>query len=395
MSRRGARTKKRLVALALIAPLAVFLFLFFAWPLVAMMSSAVSDPGASRNLPQTAGVIADWDGTSPPSADLQAALVNDLRAITDDQIIGDLTRRLNSAKSGFRTLMAKTVSAVREGADPVDLVAIDKRWNDPAFWQAIAAATASPYTDRNLLAAVDLMRSPTGEIVGAPEGSSANLVILQRTLVIAGSTTLACILIGLPYAMVMASVTGWKRHVMLGAVLLPLWTSLLVRTAAWFILLQDNGIINRLLQASGLTDSPLALLFNRAGVSIAMTHVLLPFMVLPIFSVLIAIPNNLMPAAASLGAHPLKAFWRVLLPLSLRGVISGSLLVFMTAIGYYITPALIGGPTDQMMSSVIAFYAMGAANWGMAGALGIVLLIATIALFMVYDRLASNEPGRA
>ena len=390
----GAVAKKRLVALALIAPLAVFLFLFFAWPLVTMMSSAVSDPGASRNLPQTAGVIADWDGTSSPSPELQQALVNDLRAISDDQIIGDLTRRLNSAKSGFRTLMAKTVSEVRAGDRAIDLVALDKRWADPPFWQAIAAATASPYTDRNLLAALDLMRSPTGEIVQMPEGSSANLVILQRTLVIAGGTTLACVLIGLPYAMVTASVTGWKRHALLGAVLLPLWTSLLVRTAAWFILLQDNGIINRLLQSAGLIDSPLALLFNRTGVIIAMTHVLLPFMVLPIFSVLIAIPANLMPAAASLGAHPLRAFWRVLLPLSLRGVVSGSLLVFMAAIGYYITPALIGGPTDQMMSSVIAFYAMGTANWGMAGALGIVLLLATIALFVVYDRL-SNEPGRA
>lgn len=390
----GAVAKKRLVALALIAPLAVFLFLFFAWPLVTMMSSAVSDPGASRNLPQTAGVIADWDGANAPSPELQQALVNDLRAISDDQIIGDLTRRLNSAKSGFRTLMAKTVSEVRAGDGPIDLVALDKRWADPAFWQAIAAATASPYTDRNLLAALDLMRSPTGEIVQMPEGSSANLVILQRTLLIAGGTTLACILIGLPYAMVTASVTGWKRHALLGAVLLPLWTSLLVRTAAWFILLQDNGIINRLLQSTGLIDSPLALLFNRTGVIIAMTHVLLPFMVLPIFSVLIAIPANLMPAAASLGAHPLRAFWRVLLPLSLRGVVSGSLLVFMAAIGYYITPALIGGPTDQMMSSVIAFYAMGTANWGMAGALGIVLLLATIALFVVYDRL-SNEPGRA
>ena len=126
-----------------------------------------------------------------------------------------------------------------------------------------------------------------------------------------------------------------------------------------------------------------------------MTHVLLPFMVLPVFSVLISIPKNLMPAAASLGAHPLRAFLRVLLPLSFRGLASGSLLVFMTAIGYYITPALIGGPSDQMISSVIAFYATGSANWGMAGALGLVLLAVTIVLYAVYGRLSAEDERRA
>lgn len=154
-----------------------------------------------------------------------------------------------------------------------------------------------------------------------------------------------------------------------------------MRTAAWYIILQDNGLINTTLQALGLTDGPVPLIFNRLGVVIAMTHVLLPFMVLPIFSVLIGIPKNLMPAAASLGASPIRAFVLVLLPLSLRGVVSGGLLVFMSALGYYITPALIGGAKDQMISSVIAYYATGAANWGMAGSLGIVLLAATMILY--------------
>jgi len=205
--------------------------------------------------------------------------------------------------------------------------------------------------------------------------------------------TIACALIGLPYAMLAASVTGWERQLLLGAVLLPLWTSLLVRTAAWFILLQEKGLINDTLISLGLITGPLPLIFNRLGVVIAMTHVLLPFMVLPIYSVLLAIPRNLMPAAASLGAPPWRAFLRVLLPLSLRGVVSGSLLVFMTAIGYYITPALIGGAQDQMISSVIAFYAIGSANWGMAGALGAILLVATLALYAVYGRLSSDRGG--
>src|ERR687894_1595511 len=172
--------------------------------------------------------------------------------------------------------------------------------------------------------------------------------------------------------------------------MLPLWTSLLVRTAAWFILLQNNGLINSTLIDLGIIDAPLPLIFNRAGVIIAMTHVLLPFMVLPIYSVVTAIPKNLMAAAASMGAGPLRAFWRVLLPLSLPGVLSGSLLVFMVAIGYYITPALVGGANDQMISSVIAFYATGTANWGLAGALGLILLLVTTALYLVYVRLSKS-----
>jgi putative spermidine/putrescine transport system permease protein len=287
------------------------------------------------------------------------------------------------------------MDALDDEGGAVDLPAIDKRWGDIAYWRTIAGAL-SPYTDRNLLAAVDLVRNPTtGTIAAVPADEAANRIILGRTFWVSATVTLACVLIGLPYAMLAASFTGWRRQVLLGAVLLPLWTSLLVRTAAWYILLQDRGIINDTLQALHLIDGPLPLIFNRLGVVIAMTHVLLPFMVLPIYSVVIAIPRNLMPAAASLGANPIRAFIRVLLPLSLRGVASGALLVFMAAIGYYITPALIGGPKDQMISSVIAFYATGSANWGMAAALGIVLLVVTTALYVVYGWLSSDATVRA
>ncbi|CAN7573503.1 ABC transporter permease [Rhizobium sp. LjRoot30] len=382
---------KRAKSFALIAPLALFLIFFFAAPLVTMMKTAVSDPVASRALPTVSGALQGWDRASTPSAEAQEALADDLRNITDDELFGDLVRRLNSAKSGFRTLMVKTRKAVAEDQAVVDLVAVDKRWSEPAFWIAVQDAAGASLTDRNLLAAVDLQRDSGGDIVSAPEGTSANRTTLFRTMIMAGIVTLCCIAVGLPFAMVAASTTGWKRQLLLGAVLLPLWTSLLVRTAAWYIILQDNGLINLTLQTLGLTSGPVPLIFNRLGVVIAMTHVLLPFMVLPIFSVLIGIPKNLMPAAASLGAPPIRAFLLVLLPLSLRGVVSGALLVFMSALGYYITPALIGGAKDQMISSVIAYYATGAANWGMAGALGIVLLAATMILYVVYLRLSSEE----
>ena len=391
MSAGSSRTGRSLL---LLAPLLLFLVGFFVWPLISMMSQAVSDPAVLRLLPRSAEVLADWDRASPPTMPMQAALMEDLKAVDDDQALGDMVRRLNSARSGFRTLMAKTTSALGDTADPpTNLVSIDKRWEKPEFWLAIADAL-SPYTDRNLLAAVDLGRNAAGSIEHLPADQSVNRVILVRTFWIAALVTFACACIGFPYAIIAASLTGWKRDLMLGAVLLPLWTSLLVRTAAWFILLQEQGLINDLLRWLRIIDAPLPLIFNRTGVIIAMTHVLLPFMVLPIYSVLITIPKNLMPAAALLGAHPLRAFLRVLLPLSLRGVASGSLLVFISAIGYYITPALIGGAGDQMISSIIAFYALGSANWGMAGALGVVLLVATLLLYSVYARLSRDEPGR-
>jgi putative spermidine/putrescine transport system permease protein len=387
--------RARLFGLALVAPLLVFLAVFFIWPLATMIQGAVLDPVVAQALPNTARATALWDRQSAPSQGMKAAFASDIAALNDDQIVGDITRRLNSAQPGFRTLMSRTVAAIRDQGGDTDLTAVDRRWNETDYWRAIADAVASRYTDRYLLAAIDFNRDPLGTIEVLPADQSANRAILGRTFAIAAIVTIACIAIGLPYAMLAASLTGWLRGIMLGAVLLPLWTSLLVRTAAWFILLQDNGLINTMLITLHLTDSPLPMIFNRLGVIIAMTHVLLPFMVLPIFSVLVGIPRNLMPAAASLGANPFMAFFRVLLPLSMRGVVSGSLLVFMAAIGYYITPALLGGPKDQMISSVIAFYAMGAANWGMAGALGIVLLVATLILYAVYQRLSTDQTAGA
>ena len=380
--------RQRIRAGLLILPLVLFLAVFFLWPLWTMIEVSVRNESIGHALPQTAAVIGDWDGEGMPGEDVQDALVADLRE-TSSNVLGAAVRTLNSQVSGFRTLMSRTATAAREmeaGAS-LDLVAVDPRWGDLRFWRAIRDSV-SPYTDRNLLAALDLRRDEAGSVEAMPAAASANQVIIWRTFSIAGSVTVLCALIGLPYAMLTASLSGWKRNALLLAVLLPLWTSLLVRTAAWFILLQNEGLINKTLMEIGLIDGPLPLIFNRIGVVIAMTHVLLPFMVLPIFSVVAAIPKNLMPAAASMGATPLRAFWRVLLPLSMPGLLAGSLLVFMVAIGYYITPALVGGPNDQMISSIIAFYALQTANWGMAGALGLILLAVTTVLYLVYGRLS-------
>ena len=380
-------------AFALVAPLFLFFAVLFIWPLWMMMSAAIQDDTVSRALPHTAAAMAGWGGQTPLPDEVRTAFIQDLRGSDDQEIFGNAVRRLNSDLSGFRSLLTRSRSAVRDAAPetPIDLAAIDLRWSEPRYWAVIKAAMPR-YTDRNLLAAVDLKRDQSGAIIAEAADASANRQIMLRTLIVAGLVTALCAAIGLPYAILAASVTGWKRSVLLLAVLLPLWTSLLVRTAAWLVLLQNEGLINKALLALGLTATPLALIFNRTGVLIAMTHVLLPFMVLPIYSVVVAIPKTLMPAAASMGASPLRAFWRVLLPLSLPGLYSGSLLVFMVATGYYITPALVGGANDQMISSVIAFYALGTANWGMAGALGLILLLVTLLLYAVYGRLSQSGP---
>jgi len=384
----GSSARSRASALLLVAPLFLFLAIFFVWPLVMMITVSVTDGTVRAVLPETASAIASWDGAGVPPKPVQDALVADLRAPTDQMAFGDAVRRLNSEASGFRTLLGRTASAVRDAPpdQPVDLAVVDKRWGETNYWQALQRSMPN-YTDRNLLAAVDLKRDTSGGIVA---DNSANRTIMLRTFTIAALVTLICAAIGLPYAMIAAASTGWVRNVMLLAVLLPLWTSLLVRTASWVILLQNEGLINKALMTVGIVDQPLQLIFNRTGVIIAMTHVLLPFMVLPIYSVLLGIPRNLMPAASSLGASRLRAFWHVLLPMALPGVLSGSLLVFMVALGYYITPALVGGAEDQMISSVIAFFATGTANWGMAGALGLILLVTTTALYLVYGRLSRS-----
>ena len=387
MSRESAG---RLRAAALVAPMFLFLAIFFFWPLWTMVSVSVRDDAISSALPLTASAIGAWDGEGVPGREVEVALLTDLKS-ADASVLGPALRRLNSEISGFRSLVGKTASAARDAADPsaVDFAAIDPRWSEPRFWTAIANGT-SAYTDRNLLASLDLTRNAAGSIESLPAGSSANRLIIWRTFGIAGLITFCTLAIGLPYAMLAAATKGWKRNALLLAVLLPLWTSLLVRTAAWFILLQDQGVINRWLIDLGLISAPLPLIFNRAGVIIAMTHVLLPFMVLPIYSVISTIPKSLMPAAASMGASPLRAFWRILLPLSVPGILAGSLLVFMVALGYYITPALVGGPNDQMISSIIAFYALQTANWGMAGALGLILLVVTTVLYLLYGRLSRS-----
>jgi putative spermidine/putrescine transport system permease protein len=390
-----ADAKKRAMALALIAPLAIFLLLIFVVPIGALLTRAVANPEIATALPQTGAALAAWNRHSPPPDDAYAALAQDLTVIADDPSMGALARRLNTEIPGYRSLIAKTARAMPINGDDgkplgapqikAKIIDIDERWNDPAYWQAIAK-NKSRYSPFYLLASLDHKQNGFGDIVHADPDQSIYLNVFARTFVIGVGVTLFSLLLGYPLAYWIASLPARRANLVMVLVLIPFWTSILVRVAAWIVLLQSEGLVNKTLIGTGLIDSPLALLFNRVGVYISMTHILLPFMILPLYSVMKSVPPTYQRAAVSLGSHPFAAFWRVYVPQTYPGIGAGVLLVFILAIGYYITPALLGGPNDQMVSYYIAYFTNVTINWGMACALGALLLAATLLLYVVYGR---------
>jgi putative spermidine/putrescine transport system permease protein len=246
-----------------------------------------------------------------------------------------------------------------------------------------------PYTLEYVWAALDRRYGEDGALIEAAEPVYVDAFL--RTFSIAGEVCLLCLILGFPVAMLLAHAPERWSRVALILVLVPFWTSLLVRTTAWIVILQNEGIMNKLLLSLGLLRQPAQLIFNRTGTLVAMTHVLLPFMILPIYSVLRAMPSGYLRAALSLGATPLHAFRRVYLPLAAPGISAGALLVFILAIGYYITPALVGGSRDQMLSWFVAFQTSTMLNWSLAAALASLLLIAVALLYAVYLRLAGAK----
>ena len=291
----------------------------------------------------------------------------------------------------MNTYRAKLDIASLSAAQVKDkLLEQDARWAELPYWLAIAK-NSSRWTPDYLLTSLDLKRDAQGDIVKVGPEEAAFSAILLRTFSISAVVTLVCILIGYPLAFWLSTLSARRANLMMILVLLPFWTSVLVRIAAWIVLLQTNGLVNRFLMFTGLTDSPVPLLFNRLGVIIAMVHILLPFMILPLFSVMKSVPPNFVRAAVSLGSSPLAAFFRIYVPQTYPGIAAGGLLVFITSIGYYVTPALLGGAGDQMLSYYVAQYTNVEINWGMACALGSVLLITTLALYTVYRRFGKAE----
>ena len=393
--RRSERREQWRAAL-LVLPLFAFLLASFIVPIGSMLARAVFDSEVGHILPRVSGELRRWDGRDLPPDSAFAAMVADLRAAREAGTLASAATRLNYDIAGFRTLL---ITSGRRVADaPVDaprqaLLDIDPKWGERDTWAAIRRA-GGPATDFYLLAALDLRRDADNAIAPAPAAESVFRNVLARTLWISTVVTLACLLLGYPVALFIARQPPQRAALFLFLVLLPFWTSLLVRTVAWVVLLQREGILNNLLMSLGLVHEPLRMIFNRFAVYVAMVHVLLPFMVLPLFAVMKSISPSYERAAASLGAPPFTTFRRVFLPQTMPGIGAGCLMVFIQALGYYITPALVGGADDQMISYFIAFYASRTVNWGMAAALSIMLLAATLALYAVYNRMIGLEKLR-
>jgi putative spermidine/putrescine transport system permease protein len=392
LKQRLARAERvnRWKAQALIAPLVIFLLLVFLVPIAALLYKSVSNPEVVGGMPLTVVEVAKWDGKGLPPESVYKAASQDLAEARKNQTLGDLSKRLNQELAGYRSLLAKTARAMPFKEEPASykeaLEAIDERWGDPAYWQAIRRNTSS-FTPYYLLAAVDHRIDDLGEVAPATPDQAIYLDIFARTFWMGLVITVICLLLAYPLAYLLANLPARQSNLLMILVLLPFWTSILVRVAAWIVLLQSSGLINGALMAMGIIDKPLELVFNRVGVYISMVHIMLPFMILPIYSVMKGISPTYMRAAISLGCNPFASFWRVYFPQTYAGVGAGCLLVFILAIGYYITPALLGSPNDQMVSYFVAFYTNTSINWGMATALGGLLLLATVVLYLIYNGL--------
>ncbi len=391
-----AERRRKLRAFSLTLPLLLFLLLTFLVPIATLLKRAVENPEVANALPRTVVALQGWKREGAPEDDAFAAIVKDLGALPDSSDAGALARRLNSEAPGARSLVMNTFKALPlEGTTtPATvkgaLLALDERWGDTKYWLAIAK-NGSRWTPDYLLTSVDLRRDAHGDIEQVAPEQRVFGRILVRTFEISAIVTLWALLLGYPLAYWLSTLSARQANVLMILVLVPFWTSILVRVAAWIVLLQSEGLVNHALIGLQLIEQPLALLFNRTGVIVSMVHILLPFMILPLYSVMKGVPPTYLRAAVSLGSSPLAAFFRVYVPQTYPGIGAGALLVFILSIGYYVTPALLGGPSDQMLSYYIAQYTNVNVNWGMACALGALLLAATLVLYAVYRRVTKSE----
>ena len=384
-----AERRRRVRAVLLVVPLFLFLALTFVLPIATLLLKSVYDPELANTMPQTRAAIASWDGRDLPSENVFAAFAADMRAANEQKTTGFIGKRLNYEIGGIRSIVIKTGRELfkRQAGPWKDaILSLNPIWGKRDSWVVIKRAV-KPVTPFYVLSAADLRLDADGDIVRAPADQSIFLTVFGRTLWIASLVTALTLLLGYPIAYLLASLPTRISNLLMILVLLPFWTSLLVRTTAWVVLLQTNGVINDIALWLGLLNERVQLIFNRGGTVVAMTHIQLPFTILPIYSVMKTISPTHVRAARSLGAGPFYAFWRVYFPQTVPGIAAGCLLTFILSLGYYITPALVGGPNDQMISYFVALYTNRELNWGMASALGAMLLAVTMALFLLYNRL--------
>jgi putative spermidine/putrescine transport system permease protein len=390
---RRAESRQSTWALILVAPLALFIILTFLAPIVYLLRNAAYDPDVADSLPRTVAVLQQWDGKDIPGEEAFAALVADAKAMTEANTAALVGKRLNYEISGIRSKVVSTIKKAGAQAAPPykdKMLAESPILNDRLTWAKIKQA-GQAYNTFYFLSMFDFERDADGEIKQVAGERAVYKSILWRTLYISLVVTLLTLVLGFPVAFLLANLPARTANILMIFVLLPFWTSLLVRTTAWYVLLQDNGPINDTLMGLYITNEPLKLIFSRFGTIIAMVHIQLPFTLLPIYSVMKGISPSYMRAARSLGGGPIYSFLRVYLPLTLPGIGAGCLLTFIIALGFYITPALVGGPADQMVSGIIAQAMNQEGNWGKACALGTILLVATLVLYWLYDKIVGID----
>jgi putative spermidine/putrescine transport system permease protein len=386
----AAQRRARGSALVLVLPLLLFVLLTFVAPIGTLLTRSVANDAFSANMP---GLVA-WFAAHPPGTEpdetAYAALAADLKAAAEARTVGIVGTRINYDVAGTRSLFTSTGRKARSFEAPFmdALLAADKDWADPEIWAAMRQA-ADPISGQFYVAALDLEKSGDGRLERVPATERIYVRLFWRTLWLSALISCICLLLGFPVAHLLATLPLRWSNLLMILVLLPFWTSLLVRTTAWIVLLQSQGVVNNALVAGGVIaeEGRIQMMYNSIGTVVAMTHILLPFMILPLYSVMRTIKPSYVRAARSLGATSWTAFRRVYLPQTIPGVGAGVLLVFILAVGYYITPSLVGGATGVLISNQIAYHMSDSLNWSMAAALSAILLGGVLVLYWLYDRL--------
>ena len=394
-----AMRRQKLRALALVAPLLIFVVVSFVLPIADMLFRSVENQIVSEILPRTVVELEGWDYDAGelPDENVFAALAGDLQIAAKAKRHTRVGQRLNYETPGMSSLFRKIGRKIKkwdletDGPFREKFIDSNKGWGDMDVWRTIQAYSGA-YTNGYFLNALDFQKTESGPEL-RPENEQIYLLLFGRTFFLSISITLSCLIIGYPIAWLLANLPMRTSNMLMILVLLPFWTSLLVRTSAWKILLQQQGVINDVLVWAHIVsdEGRLVMINNQAGTIIAMTHILLPFMILPLYSVMKTIPPTYLRAAKSLGATDWTAFWRVYFPQSVPGIGAGAILVFILAIGYYITPELVGGTKGVFISNRIAYHISTSLNWGLAAALGTILLVVVMLLYWCYDKIVGID----
>jgi putative spermidine/putrescine transport system permease protein len=394
VSLQKSERRNKIRAFLLVTPLLFFILFTFLIPIGDMLFRSVDDSYINTVFPKTFEKYEKWDRQSLPSEELYETMFFEIKE-GSGYSIGKATTRMNYAKSGWKSLLKKSkrkFKKIDEGPYKEQMIAIDKRWADMEYWRAIGVMV-DPTTAGYFLNAIDLKYDVNKEIVQQKENRRIYNATWFKTFKVSVLVMFFCLILGYPISYLLATLPLKYSNLLMICVLLPFWTSLLVRTVAWMVMLQQKGVFNNLLVMSHIIadENRFALMYNQTATIIVMTQILLPFMVLPLYSVMKTISPNYMRAALNLGASPLHAFYKIYMPNSIPGVSAGCMLVFILAIGYYITPELVGGKDGQMIGNWIAYHLKTTLNWGLCAALGAILLGVLTVLYWVYNKLVGIE----